>query len=508
MKPFRVNLSVAILTSLAALLLLSWLLLSIISFTTARKDLVAQKNEQARILLATFVSALPPRLQLPADPAPTPAGRISATIGRERDFLDLLVTDANGAPVYYKSAKGSNRPLNEVEMRETVRSGKKSFVVADNGQAVVRYAPIVESGEVVGAARLSLAFGSEFERLEHSRRIFFAYFVLDFLLLFGLGSFMLRRIVVLPVSRLLAATERITAGDYSHPVHGAGSKEIGDLADAFNLMVHSLKVNKDEVEQHVASLEEANRALQVAREETIRSEKLASVGVLAAGMAHEIGTPLSAIIGYAGMLKDDLADEPDKADHADRIEREAHRIDRLVRELLDYARPRRPECERFAIGPFLAETVAMLDRQGLFKRVKVSLSVAEGIPEPFIDRHQLLQVLINLLVNARDAMPEGGTISVSAVHTLNAPGMNRAVTITVRDSGEGIAPEHLDKVFDPFFTTKDPGRGTGLGLAICARIMDGFGGKITVRSRRGEGTEFVIWLPVAEPDYEGEPGGK
>jgi len=506
MKPFRVNLSVAILTSLAALLLLSWLLLSIISFTTARKDLVAQKNEQARILLATFVSALPPRLQLPADPAPTAAGRISATIGRERDFLDLLVTDANGAAVYYTSAKGSNRPVNEIEMRETVRSGRESFVVADNGQAVVRYAPIVESGEVVGAARLSLAFGSEFERLERSRRLFFAYFVLDFLLLFGLGSFMLRRIVVLPVSRLLAATERITAGDYSHPVHGAGSKEIGDLADAFNLMVHSLNVKKDEVERYVSSLEEANQALQVAREETIRSEKLASVGVLAAGMAHEIGTPLSAIIGYAGMLKEDLAAEPDKADQADRIEREAHRIDRLVRELLDYARPRQPECERFAIGPFLAETVAMLDRQGLFKRVKVSFSVAEGILEPFIDRHQLLQVLINLLVNARDAMPDGGIISVSAAQVLNVPEMNRAVTITVRDSGEGIAPEHLGKVFDPFFTTKDPGCGTGLGLAICARIVDGFGGKITVRSRRGEGTEFRVWLPVAEAKDAGEQG--
>ena len=112
MKPFRVNLSVAILTSLAALLLLSWLLLSIISFTTARKDLVAQKNEQARILLATFVSALPPRLQLPADSEPTPAGRISATFGRERDFLDLLVTDANGASVFYTTAK-SNRPSSE-----------------------------------------------------------------------------------------------------------------------------------------------------------------------------------------------------------------------------------------------------------------------------------------------------------------------------------------------------------------------------------------------------------
>lgn len=507
MKPFRVNLSVAILTSLAALLLLSWLLLSIISFTTARKDLISQKNEQARILLASFVSAFPPRLQLPADPASTPVGRIAVTIGRERDFLDLLVTDGNGVPVFYASAR-NNRPVNEIEMRETVKSGKESFSVTDNGLAVVRYAPIREGRDVIGAARLTLAFGSEFERLEHSRRIFFAYFVLDFLLLFGLGSFMLRRIVVLPVLRLLAATERITAGDYSHPVHGAGSKEIGDLADAFNLMVHSLKVKKDEVERYVASLEEANQALHVAREETIRSEKLASVGVLAAGMAHEIGTPLSAIIGYAGMLKDDLADQPDKADHADRIEREAHRIDRLVRELLDYARPRRPECERFAIGPFLAEAVAMLDRQGVFKRVKVSLSVADGLPEPFIDQHQLLQVLINLLVNARDAMPDGGVISVSAAQSPSAPEKAQAVIISVRDSGDGIAPEHLGKVFDPFFTTKDPGRGTGLGLAICARIVDGFGGRITVRSRVGEGTEFVIWLPMAESDETGEQSEK
>jgi signal transduction histidine kinase len=295
------------------------------------------------------------------------------------------------------------------------------------------------------------------------------------------------------------------------------------------MMLKALRDKRDEVESHVESLEQANCELQSARAETIRSEKMASVGLLAAGMAHEIGTPLAAIIGYAGILRDELAADPVKADYLHRIEGDAGRIDRIVRDLLNYARPAPVSYEEIEVEPFLAETVDMLKSQGVFKMVELVLVAAEGLPPLFADWHQLQQVMTNLLINARDAMPGGGTLHLTAASAQFQPaigeetpaahapflgrrrddfkgvfltpflaggGAHPCVTIEVRDTGEGIDEENLGRIFDPFFTTKEPGKGPGLGLAISARIVDSLGGRITVASARGRGTSFTVWLPV------------
>jgi signal transduction histidine kinase len=217
---------------------------------------------------------------------------------------------------------------------------------------------------------------------------------------------------------------------------------------------------------------------------------MASVGLLAAGMAHEIGTPLAGIIGYSGILAEELADDPEKSDYLRRIAADAARIDRLVRDLLNYAKPVKPEIEQIEVKEFLEDLQAMLERQGVFKRIEAQLKIAEGLPTLYLDRQQLLQVMMNLVINARDAMPGGGGIMISA-----APGEGESVIIAVKDSGEGSAPENIEKIFEPFFTTKEPGRGTGLGLAISARLVESFGGRIEVASEIGRGTTFTLRLP-------------
>jgi signal transduction histidine kinase len=310
-----------------------------------------------------------------------------------------------------------------------------------------------------------------------------------------------------------------------------GGAEIAELARSFNVMLAALKSKQEEADAHMKSLEKANQDLQAAREETIRTEKMASVGLLAAGTAHEIGTPLSAIIGYTGILLDELKDDELKADYLRRIEKESARIDRIVRDLLNYARPSTAEFEHVDVACLLEETFDMLERQGAFKKIGRSMEVEKDIPPLFIDRHQMLQVLINLIINARDAMPQGGEITVR-VYTgelrmnpgkdprlpplvtmgrrkedfqgafrasfLSGRSFANCVKIEVRDSGTGIDEEILGRIFDPFFTTKEPGKGTGLGLSISARIIDSFGGRITVESARGNGTRFIIWLPVCD----------
>ncbi|HEX5773646.1 MAG TPA: histidine kinase dimerization/phospho-acceptor domain-containing protein, partial [Geomobilimonas sp.] len=408
MKPFRINLTFAILASLACLLSLTWILLSLISFKTAEKDILTQKNGEGRILLASFVNLVPFPLERLNDA--TPAGTFAVRLVNEHAISGLTVVNPEGWTMYRVAEKGE---LDD-GLEKALRTGIASSVFSSDGRVLYHYAPLKNGARVAGAARLTLSLAAERDRLTRSRHLFLSYFILDFLLLLGLGSFLLARVVVSPIRKLLAATERITAGDYSHMLHIPGCSEIVELSDSFNLMQLALREKQEEVAAHVRSLQKANLELNTAREETVRSEKMASVGLLAAGMAHEIGSPLSAIIGYAGILRDEVAHDPDKADYLRRIEQEAGRIDRIVRDLLNYARPTPAENERVDIAPFLREALEMLDRQGIFKKISISISIAGDLPMVCLDRHQLLQVLINLVLNARDAMPAGGRLEVSA----------------------------------------------------------------------------------------------
>ncbi|MEI6306287.1 MAG: ATP-binding protein, partial [Deltaproteobacteria bacterium] len=338
-------------------------------------------------------------------------------------------------------------------------------------------------------------------RLQRTRQIFLAYFAIDFILLLVVGSFILSRIVVKPVSRLLAATGRITGGHYGQRVPVSGSSELAQLAESFNEMSETLHLKDQQVSSQMAALEHANIKLGQAREETLRSEKMASIGLLAAGMAHEIGTPLASIMGYADLLGSGQPDHASIHDYSRRISEDCARIDRIVRGLLDYSRPRTNAVEASDIGKLVKGAIELLDQQGIFKLINVAILFEEELPAVMADPYQLQQVLVNLMLNSRDAMPEGGELTVSAVVDSGTvlPGSHASsVRIDVQDSGSGIPEENLKLVFDPFFTTKPPGRGTGLGLAISARIIEGLRGRLTVRSKPGEGSCFSIWLPVAK----------
>jgi len=484
MKPIRFSLTFYILSALSCLLVLTWILLSLISFKTAENDLFAQKGEDGRLLLSSIVALLPRPLAAPE--AGSAAARYLVQLSREKSFAGLLVVDGAGRALYAVS----EQPGADPGLLGVLKSGRSFFQRSADGRYGRCYAPISEKGRVVGAARLTLSLLAEQERLRGSRHLFLAYFVLDFLLLLVLGSFLLTRSVVLPIRRLVSATRRIAAGDLGGTVHVPGSAEVAELCDAFNSMVLALRQKRGEVEEKVASLNRANLEIVEARAEAIRSEKMASVGLLAAGMAHEIGTPLAAVMGYTGILAEELASDAEKSDYLRRIETESRRIDRIVRGLLDYARPKEAARQQVALSPLMEKVLELLGAQGVLKLLKVSVQAQEGLPVVHADPHQLEQLLINLIMNARDAMPRGGELTLSARREADE------VVIEVIDNGEGMPPEHLPLVFDPFFTTKEPGKGTGLGLAIAARIADSCGGRITVESELGQGSRFVLRMPA------------
>jgi signal transduction histidine kinase len=498
MKPARFSLTFAILSSLASLLVLTWILLSLISFKTAENDLYTQKREEMRLLLTSALSLLTPSAELSNRSLNPAFTAFCERLSREPQFVGFLLVDAKGQTLHHlKDGREADQRL----LQAALRGGEASQYL-QGGRYLACSVPVVSQGRPAGAARLVFSLSTEQSRLKRSRNLFLAYFILDFLLLLVFGSWLLSRVVMVPLARLLAATRRVTAGDYLHHVHVPGCAEFANLAESFNAMIEALNSKQNEVERHVASLEQTNRELANAREETMRSEKMASVGLLAAGMAHEVGTPLASIMGYAAILQDELQEDPSKADYLRRMQDDASRIDRIIHGLLDFARPVQGDSEPVDVAELVRSTLELVEHQGALKRLTVTEDCAASLPTVLADRHQLQQVLVNLILNARDAMPEGGTLGVRVWEEVVNPDAGqegRRLVIEITDTGEGIPPEHLSRVFDPFFTTKEPGKGTGLGLAISARIIEGFGGRIDVVSERGRGTRFRIGLPLAMP---------
>lgn len=491
MRTVRPSLTFSILASLACLLILTWLLFSLLAFKTAENDLYAQKGEHARMLLSTFANQLPDQLPVFPEgmlPLNTSAAIYASKLSEERSFERLTLLDKAGKVIYSVGREGSDlyRPFT-LPGRQLEECG-----IAADGAMLIRSLQVIRNGEQVGRAGLILSLADEQRRIKRTRQLLMSYFALDFVLLLGLGAFVLSKIVVAPVNRLLSATEKITDGVYGHQLKVTGSLELARLADSFNAMSSTLEQKQHEVSSHVAMLEQVNRDLQLAREEAVRSEKMASVGLLAAGTAHEIGTPLASVMGYAEILSQELEQNPAQADYLVRILESCGRIDRIVKGLLEYARPKQAVCEEVSLLELVQQTVELLQHQGMFKGVQGSLTSIGHISRLMLDPHQLQQVLINLLINARDAMPNGGTLRLVV---RQEPDENMQ-QLEVWDTGSGIAPQNIGKLFDPFFTTKDPGKGTGLGLAISARIIEGFGGKITVKSSLDKGSCFVIHLPV------------
>jgi signal transduction histidine kinase len=360
--------------------------------------------------------------------------------------------------------------------------------------------------------------------------------VADVILVLLVGDYRLRRMFVRPVGDMMEEAESIAAGEYDRRLVPAGADELQRLAESVNRMADRLIHHQNQLRQNVDSLNETNRELSLARHELVQSEKLAAVGRMAAGVAHEIGNPLGAVFGYLDVAsRRGMADE----EWIEHIRYETHRIDRVVRGLLDFARPTSHATIVFDVNGVIRDTVSLLQNQGSLKTARIDVDLESPGPTVLGDPGHLEQILVNLLLNADDAIEEAsapGRIQIGcATEVFRAPAAREParragdpdgvdyshlrdhrtspnalarfdpgdsiVRIEVIDNGVGIDEEELVNVFEPFFTTKDPGRGTGLGLAVSARLAEAMGGGMTAESRPNEGTRFALVLPRAE----GEP---
>lgn len=356
--------------------------------------------------------------------------------------------------------------------------------------------------------------------------------IVDVAIFLLFGDYLLRQMVLKPVRAIVRGAEAIAGEDYSRRIRVQGAQEFVRLAASVNEMAERLIENQQRLSENIRSLNEVNRELTEARDELVRAEKLASAGQLATGIAHEVGNPLGAVLGYLEVAERRPEMGPDLVDD---MRREARRIDRIVRGLLDYARPRQPAPRPIEVNEIVAGALELVESQGHFKDVDVVRELSDTATTVQADPHQLEQIMVNLLLNATQAVDgRSGKVIKVTTETIpyeasvppsrrrdDPPGIDyshlrrlqarrdgltpppfspgsKLVRIAVVDNGPGIPPEVVDRVFDPFFSTKETGQGTGLGLAVSARLIEGMGGSIEVDSPEEGGVCFSVLLPAVE----------
>lgn len=301
--------------------------------------------------------------------------------------------------------------------------------------------------------------------------------------------------VVRPLRQLVAATERIAAGDLDRPLElPARADEIGDLGESFGAMLLRLRESREQNRRQLASLEQAHAGLLAKEQELVRAEKMAAVGRVAAGVAHEVGNPLGAVTGYLAMLRGGALPAAEARESLERIDREVARINRIMVDLLEYARPPRLDWTEIDLGALVRDLRLHLATQADFAPVRLELLQEADLPRVCGDYHRTRQMLLNLAMNAAQAMPGGGTVTLRTFRPGRA-GFSAAVS--VRDDGPGVPGPVLEHLFEPFTTAGKGGRGTGLGLAICRQTADAMGAVIDVQSGPAGGTTFTVLFPPA-----------
>lgn len=313
-----------------------------------------------------------------------------------------------------------------------------------------------------------------------------------------LVAFSLHRFVGVPVQRLVAGTRKIAGGHFTDRIAVTGNDEMAELAQSFNEMSSSLEKAYGDLRAFANTLEqrvdEKSRELQTAQLQIIRAEKLASLGRMAAGVAHELNSPLTGVLTFAHLVARKVPQESQEAADLQVIITETNRCARIIKDLLQFARETQVDRREEDLNGLIRHTLGILQPQAQFHNVKVLYALSEELPKVIMDAAQIKQVLMNIVLNAVEAMNQEGDLEI---RTERAPNDN--VVMTVKDSGCGISQENLGRIFDPFFTTKEPGKGTGLGLAVSLKLIENHGGTIDVTSEPGKGSTFRVLLPIRGP---------
>jgi signal transduction histidine kinase len=484
------GLRVQIVLALAGVILVAYVPLFFAVAQVTRATSFAYREEAARALgraVASHVSDLAER-----DPGGM-AGRLSSHVG-EGGALAIVVFGASGvidasagAPAEIALVRPPARPYGEAATRVAARSGARALdVVLPSGERAV----LVRIRTDEDAARSA--------EVVRGIALYMGVFALA-LLVFAYIA--LTRAIVRPVEQLARAADRVASGARSFDLPATGARELAELGSSVRAMASRFILDDKALRSKVDELTTTTRRLGETRTQLEGSEHMASVGRLAAGVAHEIGNPIAAIMGMHDLIEDAETPDETRADFLRRMRKETERINVVVRDLLDYARPEngppsaRPVATRADVTEIVEDAVALVRPQKEWRGVALGVDVEAGLAVR-LSPQRLTQVLLNLLLNAGAAIGDRPESEARAVTVRARRAPEGAARIEVEDSGPGVPPAMRDRIFDPFVTSKEVGSGTGLGLAVCRGIIEGAKGRIFVDPACATGARFVLELPA------------
>jgi two-component system NtrC family sensor kinase len=370
----------------------------------------------------------------------------------------------------------------------------RAFVVDD--WYITSYSPIRDfTGEVIGILYVGILEQFYRDLKQDVARTFLTITVLGVVLVLLL-SYIIAGNITRPLKHIASVTRKVANGDLSQEVDITSRDEMEDVAHSFNQMVRKLKSAREELELWGKKLEQKVEQrtveLKEAQDQILRSERLAALGRLSAGVAHEMNNPLSGILLFTQSLLKKTKDDPSVHEDLEVIEQEIIRCSRIVRSLLDFARETKPKKVATQINSVIENTLTLVENQAAFHNIRILKELDPDLPLISLDANQIQQVLMNIILNAADAMSGGGTLAIKS----QLSSQDDSVEVTIADSGCGIPKEVIDRIYDPFFTTKEQKKGTGLGLAVSYGIIKKHQGFILVESEVGKGTTFTITLPL------------
>jgi two-component system NtrC family sensor kinase len=304
-------------------------------------------------------------------------------------------------------------------------------------------------------------------------------------------SYFIAQRILVPIFKLVDASKAVAGGDLNAKVEINTNDELEYLADSFNAMAQALKKRDEQLKEF-------------ATQRIMASERLALIGQLSANVAHELNNPLTGIVTYSHLILEETECDDPQRNSIEKIVGQATRCRDIIRGLLDFSRQRKPNKSLSNINTVMEQCLSFVENQALFLNIRINKNFQEDLPMIVIDPSQMERVIMNMIINAAEAMDGSGELNL----TTRSGQYSEHIELEFKDTGQGISVENLEKIFDPFFSTKDVGHGTGLGLAISYGVVKAHKGTISVESEVGKGTTFIVRLPVKAVDEVPENGNK
>ena len=507
------------LTTRMGIMIVSVIVISTLSFDFAvivisKRDMIQSEIDKGLIVIDAVESQLMTQEKNPFD---------FIDNSWNQTLIETLIdrTNVNCLYLYYGErgrwlAQCGDESLESAIMREAMISFRLKKKIKKFGGAfisllwgqkenVIVSCPIFEGGSIEGSVAISINLKGVYDKLGNRNVLFLIYGLINIIILSLIALYRFRLIVIKPIRKLLKRAEEYKDDSEIFILLGDESDEYGKLSRSLNSMLHRISDDRKRLQDTVNSLEIANKELKKAQKEIVRAEKLASIGRLSSGIAHEIGNPAGIVLGYLDLVREEGFSEQEKIDFIERAEKEILRIKKIIQQLLQLSKPSENIAKAISVHDVLDEIISVFQYQPIMEKMKVVRRYNAAQDNVYADFGQLSQVFLHILINAADALSFSGkeengqvTIETGIVSQRNSNEMSfwKGVEIKIMDNGPGIEKDELEKIFDPFYTTKEPGEGTGLGLSVCFTIVESMGGKILADSEKNIGTTMTIILPI------------